>query len=236
MLSGWESGGEEITRANSAQLFVLLSPNETDSPETPKLAITPHSLATLQLVPSLLHQTFSQKLNKHPETKAFLETKPHILYSGIFKNTQSSVTEQSLSKLWQEWGNSSVSQLVLSLGWNAPGGKDTVVLMMEWASGCSVSTEQSCRDCKLCQVFISIDLCAWCPAPARSCLHKETALDLCRTADNPEYPTQNISPLCHLVMGPWAGSSASAHTPWNVLAWSNHWEMGVVCVLNLTLL
>lgn len=42
-------------------------------------------------------------------------------------------------------------------------------------------------------------------------------------------PAQNISPLCHLVMGPWAGSSASAHTPWNVLAWSNHWEMGGKC-------
>lgn len=116
MLSGWVSGGEEITRANSAWLFVLLSPNETDSPETPKLAVIPHSLSIFQLVPSLLHQNLLSKTKQVPRDNIICWSKAHAsLYSGTLKNTQSSVTEQSPSKVCQQWGISLESLLVCVL-------------------------------------------------------------------------------------------------------------------------
>lgn len=153
--------------------------NNTDSPETLKLDAIPHSLAIFQLVPSLLHQTFSQTLNKHPETTAFVEAKhPHLLLARIPRALSQSKAPENCARSEGTalWANCSV----FSMGWNAPGGKDTVVLMVERASGCSVSTQQSCRDCRPCQVFLSAHLCARCPAPPSSCPHKETALDLCR--------------------------------------------------------
>lgn len=130
MLSGWESGGEEITRANSAQLFVLLSPNEADSPETLKLAIIPQSLAIFQIFPSLLDQTFSQKLNKHPETTAFVvaPTSSTVALSRIPRVLSQSKAPENCAR--SEGTAQRAKWSVFSMGWNYPGGKDTVVLMV----------------------------------------------------------------------------------------------------------
>jgi len=52
---GWQ------LQEQTAQLFALLSPDKTESPKCPKLALIPHSLVIFHQVPFLLHQTSSHK-------------------------------------------------------------------------------------------------------------------------------------------------------------------------------